>query len=166
MLIRVQPDKALQRFPTMGFDIAKASAVIYDQGNEYFTGTTLEGIGQSVVGVLRHPDETANRFVTVMSVKTCQRDLLAAFAAVTGAQQQWDVEHSTTRALLERGRARKPGWVLDLAVAQLLDEGEARCLVAPSREESDSELLGVVAEAPAQVAAKALGLRAAYPLGD
>lgn len=148
----------------MGFDFANSSAIVYDQGEESFTGTTLEGIGQSVVGVLRHPSETANRFVKVLSIKTCQKELLQAFETVS--KKQWEVQYSTTKALLERGRSKlrngSGGWILDVVVAQLYDEGEARCCVATSREETDSDLLGVVAETPELVVSKALGLRAMF----
>lgn len=151
----------MRKFPTMGFDTANSSAVIYDGGEEQFTGTTLEGIGQSVVGVLRRPGETANRFVAVLSIKTCQGELLRAFEAVTA--RAWAVRRSTARQLAERGRRRlrdgDGGWRLDLVVAQLYDEGQGRGLVAPSREDSDAELLGVAAESPEQVVSKALGLR-------
>lgn len=144
----------------MGFDVVNSTAIIYGAGEEYFTGTTLDGIGQSVVGVLQHPDETVNRFVKILSVKTCQNELLQAFEKATG--KQWGVQHSTTRGLIERGRSKlhdgDQHGRLDLLVAQLYDEGEARCLVAPSWEESDSDLLGVVAETAEKVASKSLGL--------
>lgn len=147
----------------MGFDITNSSVVIYDKGEENFTGTTLEGIGQSVVGVLQYPEETANRFVKVLSIKTCQKDLLRAFEKVTG--KTWKVEQSTTDAVLERGRKGRneghKGWVLDLVVAQLYDDGEARCVVAPTREQSDDELLGVVLEDIEQIVSKAVALRRA-----
>lgn len=145
----------------MGFDVAQRSAVIYDAGTEKFTGTTLEGIGQAVVGVLQHPEETANRFVKVRSVKTCQNELLEAFQGATGSQ--WDVRRASTKELLESGRRKfregAGGWVLDLVVAQLFDEGEARCVVAESREESDAELLGVVEETPGELVEKVLKSR-------
>ncbi|KAM0385425.1 hypothetical protein ACHAQC_011337 [Fusarium culmorum] len=138
-------DWALKRFTTMGFDIKNQSAIIYDEGKEYFTGTTLQGIGQSVVGVLENPAETANRTVKVVSIKTCQNELLEAFQSKTGSQ--WEMRRRTTRELIEGARDKKEngvgGWILDLAVAQLYDDGKARCLVAPSWEESDSGLLGV-----------------------
>lgn len=156
--------QALRRFPLMGFDVTTRSATIYDRGEEYFTGTTLQGIAQAVVGVLERPEETANRFVRVLSIRTCQNELLQAFRDVTAARVgggcMWDVRRSTTEALMERGRRRhragEKGWVLELAVAQMFDVGEARNVVASSREESDSELLGVAAETAQQVVAKVL----------
>ncbi|KAH8680512.1 hypothetical protein BX600DRAFT_444577 [Xylariales sp. PMI_506] len=151
-------DWALKRFPPMGFNVAERSAMIYDDGTEEFTGTTLAGIGQSVVGVLQHPEETANRFVKVRSIKTSQNALLDAFQRAT--DQQWQVTHSNTAAKLESGRRKHRegagGWVLDLLVYQLFQPGQARCVVAPTREASDSPLLGVVEETPDEVVAKAL----------
>lgn len=145
----------------MGFDIAHCSAIIYDSGTEKFTGTTLEGIGQAVLGVLQHLDETENKFMKVQSIQTCQNELLEAFQTATG--RQWDIHRSTTKALMESGRSKLQagtgGWVLDLVVAQLFDEGQARCVVAPSRAESDAELLGVSEETPQEVVAKVLKSR-------
>lgn len=153
-------EQAIKKFALMGFNVNEHSATIYDNGEEDFTGTTLKGIAQSVVGVLTHPEETRNRFVKVRSIKTCQNKLLRAFQHVAG--KQWVVQKSTTKALMETGRKKRAdgssGWILDLVVAQLYDEGEARCVVAPRRSESDADLLGVAAETEEQVAIKALGL--------
>lgn len=142
----------------MGFDIAQRKAIIYDAGSEQFTGTTLEGIAQSVVGVLQHPNETANRFMKVQSIRTCQNELLEAFQSRTGCK--WEIERSSAKSLFESGRSKfqggVSGWVLELVVAQLFDPGEARYVVAPSRDDSDSDLLGVFEETPQDVVAKVM----------
>lgn len=142
----------------MGFDIEKHSAIIYDDGKEQFTGTTLKGIGQAVVGTMQRPDESANRFMKVRSIQTGQNELLAAFQQATG--QAWSVQRSTTEELKGSGEAKFKdgiqGWTLELAVVQLLDKGKARCIVAPSWEESDSGLLGVAAESPLEVVMSSL----------
>jgi hypothetical protein len=131
----------------MGFDIAGRSAIIYDKGSEPFTGVTLAGIGQAVVGILQNPGETANRHLCVQSLQTCQNDLLAAFETVTG--EAWHVERKTSAELLARGRAkrenREGGWVLDLVVGQLYEEGAGNSVVV-EKEDSDNNLLGVVEE--------------------
>jgi hypothetical protein len=138
----------------MGFDVSERSAIIYDAGTEYFSGTTLQGIGQAVVGVLKHPDETANRFLKVRSINTCQNELLEAFQSTT--KSEWSVQRSTTKELLESGRKKRTegvrDWILQLVVAQLYDLGEARCVVAASRAESDADLLGVKEETPQTIA--------------
>ncbi|KAL8372063.1 hypothetical protein RB595_001722 [Gaeumannomyces hyphopodioides] len=164
-------DWALAKFPAaVGFDASTRTATLYDGGARQFTGTTLEGIGRAVAGVLLRPDRTANRHVRVRSVQTCQRELLAAFRAATAAaggreEKEWEVRGDSAAAVLERGRAKRrdgrPGWTLDMAVAQLYgEEGDgdgngARCVVA-SREESDNELLGVRDESVDEIVAKVL----------
>ncbi|PSR97682.1 hypothetical protein BD289DRAFT_479967 [Coniella lustricola] len=168
-------DWALQKFPILGFTLATSTVTIYDHGTEYFTGTTLEGIGQSVVGVLHHPDETANRFVKTLSIKTNQTELLQAFESATKTHEsgqdgnRWTVEHSTVQTLLERGRlmlSKGNGqWRVNLLVAQMFEEGQARCVLAPSWEQSDSSLLGVRSEPVEEVVAKALGLQNAPLMG-
>ncbi|KAJ4249294.1 hypothetical protein NW757_007872 [Fusarium falciforme] len=155
-------DWALKRFPLMGFDISNNTALIYDSGTEKFTGTTLEGIGQSVVGVLQNPEATANRTVKVMSIKASQNELLQAFESVSGSK--WDIQRSTTKELIDGAREKHEkgdrGWILALAVAQLFNEGKAMCLIAPSWEESDSKLLGVAEVSPQELAATVLGVSA------
>ncbi|KAI0543683.1 NmrA-like family protein [Xylaria curta] len=152
-------DWALAKFPRMGFNVSERRATIYDAGTEEFTGTTLEGIGQSVVGVLQHPTETANRFVKVRSIQVSQNALLAAFQKKATEEEKWEVERSTAQQTLEDGRKKHAqglnGWVLDLLVFQLYAPGEARCIVA-SRDDSDNLLLGVREESVDEVVEKAL----------
>lgn len=141
----------------MGFDVKQRSAIIYDDGTEEFTGTTLEGIGQAVVGVFQNPEATANRFVKARSIQASQNQLLEAFQDVTG--QKWQVRHGTTKQLEESGKKKHRdgigGWVLDLLVFQLFEPGKGRCVVA-SREDSDADLLGIREESAAEVVRKAL----------
>lgn len=142
----------------MGFDITDHSAIIYDSGTEDFTGTTLEGIGQSVVGVLQNLEETKDRFVKVRSIKTNQKALLEAFEAAT--EEKWSVKIGSIGAMKESGQANfKAGvsaWILELLVAQLYDEGQARCVLVADENKLDPELLGVLEETPAEVVAKVL----------
>ncbi|KAI0142223.1 NmrA-like family protein [Xylariaceae sp. FL1272] len=151
-------DWALRKFPRMGFNVNTQTATIFDDGAEEFTGTTLEGIAQSVVGVLSHPAATKNRFVKVRSIQVSQNTLLAAFQSVSG--KEWTVERSTAKEVLEEGRRKHQqglgGWILDLLVFQLFSPGEKRCIVA-SLDGSDNKLLGVRGESAEEVVRKALG---------
>ncbi|KAI3326748.1 NAD(P)-binding protein [Xylariaceae sp. AK1471] len=172
-------DWALAKFPHMGFNLATHHATIYDAGTEEFTGTTLSGIGQSVVGVFSHLAETANRFVKVRSIQTCQNELLAAFqkAAATSTStgtggKEWEVEHSAVKQLLEEGRRKHAqgvrGWVLDLLVFQLYAPGEARCVVTKGEkgeEQNDGPLLGVREESVDEVVGKALSIHSRWTEG-
>ncbi|THZ93226.1 NAD(P)-binding protein [Aureobasidium pullulans] len=131
-------DWAMKRFPLMGFDISKHEAIIYDQGKERFT---------------------VNRFLKVQSIQTCQNELLDAFERITG--EKWKVARLTSKELIEKGKEENKacvgGWVLKLAVSHLYDVGQGRGMVAPSRKESDAELLGVKEESAEDIVAKLLG---------
>ncbi|KAI0882117.1 NAD(P)-binding protein [Annulohypoxylon maeteangense] len=150
-------DWAIKRFPLMGFDVKQRSAVIYDDGTVEFTGTTLEGIAQAIVGVLKHPDETANRHVKARSIQVSQNKLLDALQRASG--QSWEVKRGATSDLLESGREKHQsgvsGWVLELLVYQLFGPG-GRCIVA-SKEDSDADLLEIKEESPDDIARKVLG---------
>ncbi|PNS21184.1 hypothetical protein CAC42_3522 [Sphaceloma murrayae] len=150
-------DWALARFPLMGFDVVNRSALLYDSATQEFTGTTLEGIANAVVGVLRRPDETKNRFVSVLSLRTSQG---AVFRAFEEKVPGWTVRRDQAKRLREEGEGKcergEKGWVLDLAVAQLFEEGEGRCCVAEDWEVSDSELVGVRKETVGEVVDKVL----------
>lgn len=142
----------------MGFDVKTHRAIIYDSGTDRFTGTTLSGIGQAVVGTLLNPSATVNRFLAVQSICTNQNELLSAFEKATC--KKWEVERQTTEALIESGKEDfKTGagmWRLKLAVATLYDVGESRGMVAKTREDSDAELLGVKEESADEIVAKLL----------
>ena len=49
---------------------------LFDGGKNVFSATTLDSIGQTVVGVLSHPEETKNRFVYVKDIDISQNQLL------------------------------------------------------------------------------------------
>ena len=142
----------------MGFDVLKNHAIIYDSGTELFTGTTLSGIGQAVVGTLLNPSRTANRFLKVLSICTNQNQLLAASEETTGVK--WKVERQKTEDLIRSGKEdfeKGVGmWRLKLAVATLYDVGQSRGMIAATRSDSDAELLGVEAESAEQIVAKLL----------
>lgn len=50
--------------------------VLWDGGTNVFSATTLPSVGQAVVGVLTHPEETKNRFVYVKDIDLTQLQLL------------------------------------------------------------------------------------------
>ena len=49
---------------------------LFDGGKGVFSATTLDSIGQAVVGVLSHPEETKNRFVYVKDADISQQQVL------------------------------------------------------------------------------------------
>ncbi|TVY36192.1 hypothetical protein LSUB1_G006640 [Lachnellula subtilissima] len=51
-------------------------ARIYDSGNKLYYPSTLSFVGKSVAAVLKKPAETANKYLTVASFTTSQREVL------------------------------------------------------------------------------------------
>ncbi|KAL8727693.1 MAG: hypothetical protein Q9166_005866 [cf. Caloplaca sp. 2 TL-2023] len=81
----------------LGFDLKNHTATIFDAGNAPVNATNLADVGQSIVSILSKPDETANKFVFIQSVKTDQNQILAALEKSTGTK--WTVnKQSATEA--------------------------------------------------------------------
>jgi ABC-type glycerol-3-phosphate transport system substrate-binding protein len=140
-------EKAIKKFPAMGFSIPDRTARLYDTGNEPITGTTMAGIGNAVTGILQHPAATANKFLRVRSLQATQNDILAAFEEATG--EKWSVTYVSSKDVLAQGKAKlaagDKGAILDLVAAQLFEEGAGRSIVV-TKEDSDNELLGLPEE--------------------
>lgn len=62
---------------------------IFDSGDQLFSATTLESVGQAVVGILSHPEETKNRQVKVQDVQVSQNKLLA-LAKKVDPKRKWE----------------------------------------------------------------------------
>lgn len=78
------------------FDIGNRTATIWDGGSKSFTLTNEKDLGQSVVSVLQHPQETSNQYLYIASVETTQQEVLAALEETTGSK--WTVVPTTTDA--------------------------------------------------------------------
>ncbi|KAK2773039.1 hypothetical protein FQN52_004724 [Onygenales sp. PD_12] len=137
-------DWSIKRFPAFGFHLPTHTARIYDSGTEPFTGVLIASIGQAVVGTLLNPTPTANKFLRIRSLETNQNEILAAFERVTA--KKWTVERISTKELYRAGQEKLAkgdmGWVLDVVVTQIFEEGKGRSVVV-SREEADNGLVGV-----------------------
>jgi len=110
----------------LGFDVAKKTATIYNDGNRRASYTTLATIGRAVAGTLLHPSETANKHVYVASFTVTQNEILAALEAATSAK--WTVTKQTSEAAVKEGHAKLAakdiaGGVPLLLLAQMYDAG-------------------------------------------
>lgn len=79
-------------------DVKGKKAHIKDGGDVKFNATTLPHIGQAVIGILTHLDETANRPVKISSVETTQNEIVEISKSIdpTG---EWEIKHSKTEDL-------------------------------------------------------------------
>ncbi|CUS13186.1 unnamed protein product [Tuber aestivum] len=125
----------------LGIDIPNKRATLLDGGNTPFGTTNLSDIGQSVVGILAHPEETKNRYVFVQSAVTTQNKLLAA--AEKAAGEKFAVEQQNTEDLEREGNEKiakgdLSGFV-DLIKRGIWAEGYG----GDYSEKLDNEILGV-----------------------
>ncbi|KAK4574480.1 hypothetical protein LTR86_001321 [Recurvomyces mirabilis] len=121
-------DYAMLKIPAFGFNIASRKARIVDDGLEPFSATTVPDIAVAILGVLKHPAQTANQYLNIRSTETTQMEILEAFEAQTG--MKWEREDVRGADLLTSGREKvqrgERGGMLDLVVAQLLERGSGR----------------------------------------
>ena len=125
---------------------------IYDSGNQLFSATTLESVGQAVVGVLSHPAETKNRQVNVQSIQVSQNKLLEIAKKVDPARK-WepvavstkDVESSTSESLSKGDYSM--GVMYDQIKLSIFAEGYGQPL------EDENELLGITKKTDADIVA-------------
>ncbi len=150
-------DYALKKFPAFGFDIPQRKARLIDDGTEPITAVILDDIGIAVRGILRKPEETANKHLHIRSTKASQKDILTALEEITG--QKWEVEYVESKELYEQGKLKfenkERAGMLDLLVVQLFARGAGRSIVV-SEEESDNELLGVKEKTVKEVVEKVM----------
>jgi len=126
----------------VGFDLAKKSAVIYDEGKHRFSGATLKTITEGVRGVLLHPAETRNRSVKIVDATTTQLEELALLEKYTATK--WTITHKATAQMKKEGHE---AWergdfntAEPLIILPFVYGGEGACTF----EENDNELLGVI----------------------
>ncbi|KAF4856014.1 hypothetical protein CGCSCA4_v000727 [Colletotrichum siamense] len=79
-------------------DVEKKKALIKDGGDILFNATTMPHIGQAVIGIFTHLEETANRPVKISSVETTQNEILSIAKTIDPAAE-WDIKHCRTEDL-------------------------------------------------------------------
>ncbi len=62
------------------------TATVVDSGNEKFQASTLAQIGKAVAGILQHPDETANKYVSAASFNLSENELVALVEELAGSR--------------------------------------------------------------------------------
>ncbi|EXJ89276.1 hypothetical protein A1O3_02342 [Capronia epimyces CBS 606.96] len=82
---------------------AQHSAVVYNGGDVPFSTSTLDTIGQAVVGVIRHLGETANRPVYVQDALVTQNQLIQYAKDKDGIE--WSITHKDTEKVKEESLA-------------------------------------------------------------
>jgi hypothetical protein len=103
---------------SFGIDIAARKALIYDDGTNAITTTTVPQVGRAIARLLSLPVHTSssspsspslsdykNKFVYINSFSVSQNDMLAAVQRATNTKlADWTVTHLTTDQLIQEGR--------------------------------------------------------------
>lgn len=80
---------------SFGVDIPARGMEIFDGGDAPFTATPLSFVAEGVVGVLKRPEETADRIVRLHGASVTQNRLLEMLKRCTSAEG-WEVKQSST----------------------------------------------------------------------
>lgn len=88
----------------MGIDLFDKAASLMDGGDNRIVWTTLDSVGEAVAGIMRHPEETANRPIYIQSVVKSCREMLGHVQTALGSEQSWNItevngEEANTKAL-------------------------------------------------------------------
>ena len=128
-----------------GVDIKGKKTEIFDGGDVPFTASPLDFVARGIVGVLQHPDETANRVVRLHGTSMTQNKLLELIQSFTG-KEGWEVSQASTADREKQGYEilqQDPSNMMAWAMAFL------QCAVWGERfgndfsKNNDNELLGL-----------------------
>ncbi|KAH8882089.1 NmrA-like family protein [Thozetella sp. PMI_491] len=87
----------------IGFDIKGHKATIWDDGNHKFSSTTRANVARAVLGVLKNPEATENRYVFVSSFEISFNEILSTLEKAQGVK--YAVTKTTTEEAMAEGRA-------------------------------------------------------------
>ena len=90
-------------------DAVEGKATLWDGGEHLISVTRLPAVGQAVVGVLKNPDETANRVVYVQEAAVSLKKLVDIAKEYTPGKQWTVVEASTADAVQKSNDALSKG---------------------------------------------------------
>lgn len=91
-------------FDYLGFDGKAKKVSIVDSGNERFQTTTRKTIAKAVASILKHPQETANQYLSIASFQPTQNEILKIVEEETGSK--WTVTHEDSAELQKLGEEK------------------------------------------------------------
>ncbi|KAK4665084.1 uncharacterized protein QC763_511570 [Podospora pseudopauciseta] len=77
-------DWGLEKHGLSTISLDDKTSSIVDSGNEKFQVSTLAQVGRAVVGVLKHLEETRNRYLVTSSFQVSQNEIIQAVEELTG----------------------------------------------------------------------------------
>jgi len=138
-------------------DAATHTVSVVDSGNEKFSPTTLPQIARAVASILKQPEETANKYLTISSFTTTQNEIVQILQRREG-DRAWAVEHISSTELERSGDEKvakgDPRSFIDYLKLYSFGDGGNRSLADT---DSANELLGLTKEDLASVLDTSLG---------
>lgn len=128
-------------------DWASGKPRIYDNGDQLLSVTTLSSVGQAVVGVLLHPEETKNRAVRIHDMNISQNRVLA-IARKVAPHKTLEPYHESTAEMFKAAHEKIASGDYSLPVlfehilCSLFGEGYG----AQHTSEADNKLLGIAGD--------------------
>lgn len=124
-------------------DHSEFKPTIIDDGEALTSSTTTGSIGDAVVGVLSHPEETKNRSVYVEDIKVSQNQLVA-LAKEIAPGKPWDPQHVKLSDMITKGKERLSKGLIDFeALMPFLMKAVFDPACGGNFTKTDNELLGV-----------------------
>ncbi|KAJ4267548.1 hypothetical protein NW762_003655 [Fusarium torreyae] len=93
-------------------DFEKSEATLWDGGDAEFSTTTLDSVGDGVVGVLTHPEETKDRIVYIQDTVLTQKKLLA-LAKEVNPNKEWTVKEAKIDDVVAKSDANVAKGIFD-----------------------------------------------------
>jgi hypothetical protein len=70
----------------LGINITDKTALVIDSGEEKWYASNLAQVGKAIAGILKHPDETANKYLATASFNVSQNELIGLVEELTGTK--------------------------------------------------------------------------------
>lgn len=77
---------------------------MWDNGENTFSLTNQKDLGDAVVKILAHPEETANKYIYIASVTTTQKEIVESLERQSG--QKWSRTYVETNESVKIGRGK------------------------------------------------------------
>jgi putative NADH-flavin reductase len=137
-------------------DPVEGKATLWDGGEHLISVTRLAAVGQAVVGVLKHPDETANRGVYVQEAAVSLKKLVEIAKELTPGKTWTVVESSTEEVVQKSNEALSKGIFEVWVFISLIFRAAFSNVTGAHFAKNDNALLGVheLSEAELKAAVK------------
>lgn len=137
-------------------DPVEGKATLWDGGDHLISVTRLAAVGQAVVGVLKHPDETANRAVYVQEAAVSLKKLVEIAKEYTPGKQWTVVESSTAEVVQKSNEALSKGIFEVWVFVSLIFRAAFSNVTEAHFAKNDNALLGIheLSEAELKAAVK------------